>query len=1125
MKKVFLFASFVFCLVYTLDAQNIEPGNDAQGYLNSKNMLVDYCTGIFHYTVPLFEVCSGDFKLSLSINYSSLDTLGRDPGGIVGSAWSLQTGGIVTRVIRGGIADERKDKGYIYQLPVNQLSDELVANANNHVRDGECDIFTASFRENVVHFIIKKEGNTIVAVPLERTNAKITCEYDSLTSEIKGWIVTDEDGVKFIYRVQEWTKNINRQTAVMMNNLNDEAYVSSWYLSRIEIPNANTIIYTYETEGLDINGKPVNKTMAFKHGSGDRLLYKYGKKMITFKFDFEGEKRYQFDDYLRKAENEISSTAFIQSHPELLPPGAFGSVVSQTRVDYNTLLNTGSVLGTISSFKGETFPMARVVETLNEMIRFYQYKHPVVWDYLVKAKNILTSAVCVGEVSGSSAERGGSQIVSTPLLKKISTGTEEICFDYNRWLHVVVLKDYRGIQKQKMVLDVDLHILDQVSWFGSDNELFQHQEFIYSGGLLTCLSLLPGGEVQIEYESNTCNTEAVKGKRVKSIVLEDGLCTRDTIMYHYPYPGYLVYNQISYRDTISYGQTGASDFKDIVESNSPVYKGIVYLNRGNEGVFYHYVEEELRGKGVNTYLFSVPASSGNSGERSYSFWLCGLPLGKAVYSASGQLVSLQKNTYYTDLTNSRFGFGKSWFEASPAAFNYSQNQWQVELCGYFMGGDDLLEYYRRQPKTLLYEDLDYGKAYLDPMVLYSENIDPRRDIVSPRQGYKMYYGGKTVLKSRKQYTFSGSAKGVPVITDLTGNLPEGALLVSDVEYKYDNAGLTARPTRVVRNRANGDQLVNTRRTPLEIVSTDGTIKQMQDLNMVSLAVKEQVLLLKKGSTRYLLLEESVNHYRGITGTNGQTVFLPVKTSRFIGERPVLVNTPVLAQENNNLTGDAGDYREDSCVYRVGNGEILLEELTSPGGTSAICHDQGNNRVVMSAENCARAYIDAVDKYRVLFNTAGKIRDEKIAGNTLPNYLEVSTGAPECRFVVTLLVKPVSSRLSLAYSVAGDVERDHVTGEKTVVAGKWQTVQFGIDISSGRSLKVNFPAGQVAVGVVAPLGVVYTAYSYDPAGRLFGKFDQNGSLERYEYDATGRLTKTYDRDGYLLKENNYKTLWR
>lgn len=137
-------------------------------------------------------------------------------------------------------------------------------------------------------------------------------------------------------------------------------------------------------------------------------------------------------------------------------------------------------------------------------------------------------------------------------------------------------------------------------------------------------------------------------------------------------------------------------------------------------------------------------------------------------------------------------------------------------------------------------------------------------------------------------------------------------------------------------------------------------------------------------------------------------------------------------------------------------------------------------------HCERVYVMPWTSNRVLFNSTGDISNEKIAGNTLLNSLSVKTDAAARHFVVTLLVNPASSKLSLVYSVTDNTEKEYRTSERTVVAGKWQIVHFDIDVAGGTMLKVFLPAGQLAIGTIAPRGVAYNAYSYDPAGKFVWK---------------------------------------
>ena len=70
MKKM-CFLWFFMGFVTITSAQDIAPGQQAQGYLDDKNTTVDYATGIFHYKVPLYTLGDGGFSLPVSLDYTA----------------------------------------------------------------------------------------------------------------------------------------------------------------------------------------------------------------------------------------------------------------------------------------------------------------------------------------------------------------------------------------------------------------------------------------------------------------------------------------------------------------------------------------------------------------------------------------------------------------------------------------------------------------------------------------------------------------------------------------------------------------------------------------------------------------------------------------------------------------------------------------------------------------------------------------------------------------------------------------------------------------------------------------------------------------------------------------------
>ena len=171
-------------------AQDFNPGPEAQNLTERKNVTVDYATGLFHYTVPLYQLKSGDYELPISLDYIAKGVKVSDPEGLIGQNWTLNVGGIVTRTMRGGFADEKSGYGYLWTENAVTPLEQDARTVGLRKRDGESDIFTVVFNGKKVDFIIRmNEKRQIYALPLGQTDVRIECEGTS--TEITGWTITD----------------------------------------------------------------------------------------------------------------------------------------------------------------------------------------------------------------------------------------------------------------------------------------------------------------------------------------------------------------------------------------------------------------------------------------------------------------------------------------------------------------------------------------------------------------------------------------------------------------------------------------------------------------------------------------------------------------------------------------------------------------------------------------------------------------------------------------------------------------------------------------------------------------------------------------------------------------------
>ena len=293
MKRIAYILLFLCCLSLPAAAQDLAPGQQSQGLLESRNVTVDHATGIFHYTIPLYTLKSGDYELPVSLRYTGKGVKVNDSPGLVGYNWTLDTGGVVTRTVRGGIPDEDTNYGYLrFESDTVPLSEDATR-VNRHKRDGECDIFTAVFGGKSVDFIIRKgDYGSLHAEPLERTDVSIECVHSE--GLINGWTVTDSDGTRYAYMRKEWTTDLNRQDDISFNGLANLKYVSSWHLTGIEPVNSRAITFAYS-----------EKEMTRYHHDSYRIKYEYGKVVTEPDYSFSTY-RNDFDRYMEEAKKGIS---------------------------------------------------------------------------------------------------------------------------------------------------------------------------------------------------------------------------------------------------------------------------------------------------------------------------------------------------------------------------------------------------------------------------------------------------------------------------------------------------------------------------------------------------------------------------------------------------------------------------------------------------------------------------------------------------------------------------------------------------------------------------------------------------------------------------------------------------
>jgi len=79
----------------------IPPSPEASALAKMYNYPVSNSTGIPDISIPLYEVVSGQLRVPISITYHSSGRRVNDKTGPIGLGWTLNAGGMISRLIYG----------------------------------------------------------------------------------------------------------------------------------------------------------------------------------------------------------------------------------------------------------------------------------------------------------------------------------------------------------------------------------------------------------------------------------------------------------------------------------------------------------------------------------------------------------------------------------------------------------------------------------------------------------------------------------------------------------------------------------------------------------------------------------------------------------------------------------------------------------------------------------------------------------------------------------------------------------------------------------------------------------------------------------------------------------------
>lgn len=219
MIRWILFTVFSISVFSGIMAQNyVGPSPNSMGIVRLANQ-VNHHTGSPNISVPLVSIPGKELSASVSLVYNSFGHRVQDVAPSTGLGWSLVSGGIITRVVRG-LPDDI-DGGFCKPNP----------------QDTQPDLFTFSFMGNSGSFILDKSG---VPMLMPFQDLQVFPGICRAGSDGK-WEIVDQMGTRYLFgstAASRESTNFRKWNTLSYTNT-----VSTWHLDKIVSANGTDEIF------------------------------------------------------------------------------------------------------------------------------------------------------------------------------------------------------------------------------------------------------------------------------------------------------------------------------------------------------------------------------------------------------------------------------------------------------------------------------------------------------------------------------------------------------------------------------------------------------------------------------------------------------------------------------------------------------------------------------------------------------------------------------------------------------------------------------------------------------------------------------------------------------------------
>lgn len=248
MIAIFQFLSLMTWAQNVLDQDRVlYPSPTASSLGKYGEYPVSLYNGLVNINQEICTIESGQLSLDVSLSYHSGGNKPSDIPGWVGLGFSLNAGGVITRVVKG-IPDDVLGGYYFSRNEIKtMLSADLkpdfnfIANYIDRGIDTKSDIYQFNFNGKIGQFVFDLDGNVRF---LKNEPYKIEFDYGvGGTYNFDSFRITTEDGVVYTFS--------GKEKSSFQARLGDPFYNSSWYLTKMENLKGDSIILKYTESGIN----------------------------------------------------------------------------------------------------------------------------------------------------------------------------------------------------------------------------------------------------------------------------------------------------------------------------------------------------------------------------------------------------------------------------------------------------------------------------------------------------------------------------------------------------------------------------------------------------------------------------------------------------------------------------------------------------------------------------------------------------------------------------------------------------------------------------------------------------------------------------------------------------------